>query len=323
MTARQTAAEIEEAAARWVVRLDSPACTDADRADCARWLAGDTRCRGALLQAEAMWLALDADGETAPVAGLSDDAPIAEPRHAATRRWWLAGAAGTIAASFAGMLLIGQRGERYETTTGEVRRIPLADRSTMAVNTGSRVAVAYTDTRRAVSVDRGEAWFRVARNPARPFVVSAGPVRVEAVGTAFSVRRRDAGAEVMVTEGMVRVWVEGKESGAVSLAAGTALFVSDAAVVRREPILAPAIERKLAWRSGQLKLEGETLAEAVEEFNRYNATPIVVRDARVAEQRLYGVFRLDDPVGFARTAAVTLGVAAWSQDGRIMIAERR
>ncbi|WP_235528343.1 FecR family protein [Sphingomonas sp. Leaf231] len=231
--------------------------------------------------------------------------------------------AGAMAASAAGLFVIGQRDDEYETTVGEVRRVPLADRSTMAINTASRIAVAYTATRRSVTIDRGEAWFRVTKDPAKPFVVAAGRVRVEAVGTAFSVRRRDEGADVMVTEGTVRVWVEGNAADAVQLTAGGALFVSDAAPMRREAVVAPTIERRLAWRSGKIDLEGETLAEAVAEFNRYSAVPIVVREPQIAEKRLYGVFRLDDPAGFARTAAVTLGVRAWTQDGTIVIAERR
>jgi transmembrane sensor len=47
---------------------------------------------------------------------------------------------------------------------------------------------------RQVKLDRGEAWFQVAKDPQRPFVVESGPVRVRAVGTAFSVRRREGGA---------------------------------------------------------------------------------------------------------------------------------
>lgn len=323
MTARQTATEIEEAAARWVLRFDAGTTNEADHAELARWLASDSRCRGALLQAETAWLAMDAmrgdDAGGASAAGQPDE-PTDDRSSAFSRRTVLAGMVGALAASVAGVFLIGRRADVYETTIGEVRRIPLADRSTMAVNTASRIEVTYTSTRRGIAVDRGEAWFQVHKDPAKPFVVSAGPVRVEAVGTAFSVRRRDGGADVMVTEGVVRVWVEGREDGAVSLAAGAALFVSDTAGMRPEPTLAPAIERRLAWRSGQIKLAGETLGEAVLEFNRYSATPIVVRDPDVAGRRLYGVFRLDDPGGFARTAAVTLGVAAWTQDDFIVIA---
>ncbi|MGL3822225.1 FecR family protein [Sphingopyxis sp. R3-92] len=161
------------------------------------------------------------------------------------------------------------------------------------------------------------------KDKARPFVVSAGAVQVEAVGTAFSVRRCDGGADVMVTEGTVRVWVEGRKAEAISLSGGSSAFVTGAAQVQPGAPAAPTIERKLAWRAGKMSLDGETLGEAAAEFNRYSPTQILIRDPDVAQKRLYGSFRLDDPEGFARTAAITLGVAAWSEDQHIVIAKTR
>ncbi len=326
MIDRQSTADIDLAAARWALRLDRNDLTDADRAEHAAWLASDVRCRGALLQAEAAWLALDVlRDDTGGSPDAADPGPddLAVRRRVLSRRTMLAGLGSAAAASVAAVFLAGQRPDRYDTAIGEVRRVPLADRSTMAINTDSRIGVAYAKARRSISIERGEAWFQVAHDRTRPFVVSAGRVRVEAVGTAFSVRRRADGADVMVTEGVVRVWVDGNEAGAIRLGAGSALLVSDENGSRPKPVLAPAIDRKLAWRSGQMDIAGETLGEAVEEFNRYSPTPIVVLDRAVADKRLYGVFRLDDPQGFARTAAVALGVAAWRQDDRIFIATQR
>ena len=128
----------------------------------------------------------------------------------------------------------------------------------------------------------------------------------------------------MVTEGVVKVWVAGSESNAVSLSAGSSLFMADdASIPPQVASAAPTIERKLAWRGGRLDLSGETLGEAVAEFNRYSPTPIVVDDEAVASKRLYGVFRLDDPEGFARTAAVTLGVSVSHQKDKIVIASEQ
>ena len=74
--------------------------------------------------------------------------------------------------------------------------MPLPDGSFASLNTASRVSVRFTPERRAVRLEEGEAWYQVAHDRARPFVVEAGPVRVQAVGTAFSVRRREGGVDV-------------------------------------------------------------------------------------------------------------------------------
>ncbi|WP_115552541.1 FecR family protein [Xanthomonas arboricola] len=328
MSTRQNAQEIEQEAMHWVLRLDREGRTPAVCEELDQWLGGDVRRRGALLKAEATWCTLDALAETSDAAfrHVPSPAPKSAPSRAPHRGRWpmVVGACAAVAIAVVGLSVLLPRGEQYQTAIGEVRRVPLADRSTMAINTASKVRVAYIQELRAISLEQGEAWFRVAKNKQRPFVVSAGPVRVEAVGTAFSVRRHSDGADVMVTEGVVRVWVVGAEPRAVALSAGSALFIADTAVIRQEPeIAAPVIERKLAWRAGRLDLSGETLAEAVAEFNRYSPTPIVVAQTQVAQKRLFGVFRLDDPEGFARTAAITLGASIKRRDHTIVITDGR
>lgn len=323
MSARETADQIAEDAARWVIRIDREGRTPEIQSELDAWMGQDARRSGALLMAEASWAALDRLTPSRPQSAVVRRVSQPIPAQKLTRRAIWAAAGGLIAASVTatvGLSVLAPRGEVYRTAVGEVRRVPLADRSTMAVNTASLVKVRYAETRRTVVLEAGEAWFQVAKDKARPFMVTAGRVQVEAVGTAFSVRLRPNGADVMVTEGVVRVWVTGSEADAVFVTAGSAVYAADTAVIRREPELpAPAIERKLAWRSGRLDLQGETLQDAVEEFNRYNAIVIVVADPTLAQQRLYGVFRLDDASGFAQTAAVTLDASLEVQNDRIIL----
>ena len=84
------------------------------------------------------------------------------------------------------------------------------------------------------------------------------------------------------------------------------------------------IDRALAWRSGKIDLSGETLDWAAGEFNRYNAQERIVVDRGIAGERLFGVFRTDDPEGFAAAVRMSLG-AQVSRDtqGTITIAPSR
>ncbi|MFA4940433.1 FecR family protein [Brevundimonas sp.] len=318
MSARETADQIGEDAARWVMRIDREGHTPQVEQELKVWVSQDPRRAGALLMAEASWGMLDDLGQPQH----QTDHKRGAGRPTLTRRTLWTGAGGAIAAcaGAASLFILLNQGQVYVTEVGEIRRVPLADRSTMAVNTASQIKVEYSDARRAVVVDSGEAWFQVAKDKTRPFVVSAGDVHVEAVGTAFSVRRREAGADVMVTEGVVQVWVGDSRANAVFVTAGSAIYAANTALIRLEPEMpAPTIERKLAWRSGRLDLQGETLQAAVDEFNRYNATPIVVTDPALAQERLYGVFRLDDASGFAQTAAVTLDATISVEGNRILL----
>jgi len=320
MTGRIDAATIEAEAVRWVMRLDREGETPDLLAEIDRWAETDPRHRGALLQAEAAWATIDRPDDVVSAAATDIHAIPTSLPTGWGRRAMLAGIGSALAASVILYVAL-PGGRRYETAVGEVRRIPLADRSTIAINTASRIDVAYASDRRRVTIEHGEAWFQVAKDRTRPFIVSAGPVRVEAVGTAFSVRRRTGGADVLVTEGVVRVWAGDRREPARSLEAGTAAFVTDSGAVHATAGAAPAIERRLAWRAGHLDLAGETLGEASMEFNRHNAMSISVAPA-LAGKRLYGRFRLDDPEGFARTAAVSLGASAWKKDGTMVIGPR-
>ncbi len=317
MTDRETAEDIEAEAARWVWRLDRDGRVPELEIQLEAWLAGDARRRGAFLKAESVWTLLDRAGAAASP---SSSAKSARP---VSRRVLLAGAGGAIAAALvAGGVLI-LREDRFSTGIGEVRRVPLEDGSAVAINTASAVEVAFQRTQRTVRLRDGEAWFQVAKDVRRPFVVEAGAVRVRAVGTAFSVRRRANGADVLVTEGVVEVWAEGASRAPSRLRAGQGAFVDTSAVVRPAVAAPEAVDRKLEWRYGKIDLAGETLSEAVADFNRYNERKLVIADPGIADERLYGAFNTGGPDAFAAAVGASLGVEVEVRGGEIILGRRR
>jgi len=290
---------IQEEASRWVARMDAGCWNEAAEEALSEWLAADPRHDGALLRAQAAWASL----------GLAPAAADVSPRKVAglNRRNLLVGGA-AVAAGLAGGLAFLLSGTTYRTGIGEIRRVPLADGSTMTVNTASSVLVDFDDSFRRVRVDKGEAWFQVAKDKARPFLVEAGRVRVKAVGTAFSVRRRDGRADILVTEGAVDVWTDGTSQSPVRVSAGDRAFVREDSTIERTVNATASIDRSLAWRGGKIDLDGETLEEAVAEFNRYNRRKLRIADPKLAGETFDGVFRVDDPEGFARVVEMSLQV---------------
>jgi transmembrane sensor len=299
MVERESAADIEADAARWVVRVDRDGDDPGVRAELDAWLAGDRRRMGAYVRAEAGWKHLDR------ASVLEVEAPVRAAATPIRRRGLIAGlsaiAAGLVAAVVAPRLLA----QRYGTTLGEIRRVPMGDGSVAAINTDSELEVNMRSRLRAVKLERGEAWFEVAKDPERPFVVESGPVRVRAVGTAFSVRKREAGSDILVTEGVVEVWTKDGKTPPRRVAAGQRVFAENDVGVLTPPEADADLGRQLAWRDGQIVLDGQTLAEAAAEFNRYNDRKIEVADTRLADERFVGWFRTNDPEGFAQAAATT------------------
>ena len=301
---------IDDEAAAWVARRNAGRDDAALEARFQAWHAADARHRGAFLRAEAAWLALG------QARGLSL-APA--PRKGLSRRLLLTGAA---AASFAALAGIGLRRARMRLATqrGELRNVPLQDKSLAAINTDSQIEVAMTPRARHVELVRGEAWFQVAKNPEAPFVVAAGDVRVRAVGTAFSVRRHDHGADVLVTEGVVETWRASEPGARTRLSAGDSAFVPyQGADVVRVAYQPAEVTRKLAWREREIILRQETLSDAAAEFNRYNDVQIVIDDPVLGRERLVGGFRVDAPDSFARAVHAALDAPVSIGDGRIVI----
>jgi transmembrane sensor len=74
-----------------------------------------------------------------------------------------------------------------------------------------------------------------------------------------------------------------------------------------QPVGLAERERLMAWRDGRLSFGGEMLADAVRAFDRYGATRIVVADPGLARQKVTGLFRTDDPKGFAMAVAASFG----------------
>lgn len=316
MSERETAEAIEQQAAAWVAKLDREDADAEMHAALEAWIGADERRRGAYFRASAAWRMLDRASVLSAGAAVQDFEPQAAPSR--RRLFGTAIAAGLVAA-VSGFAFLRSRADVFATAVGEIKSVPLADGSLAELNTGTELAVTLRPDLRSVALKRGEAWFHVAKDRDRPFVVAVDAARVRAVGTAFSVRRRPDGAEILVTEGSVEVWGGGDAAQHRQVAAGYRAFVRNDGGATEVTEAAAAIERALAWRSGQIVFDGDTLAAAAAEFNRYNQAQIAV-DPALASEPLVGRFGAREPDSFARAAAAMLGAHATVADGKIRIA---
>ncbi|WP_369062073.1 FecR domain-containing protein [Caulobacter sp. 73W] len=306
----ESSAEIDAAAAAWAARADRGPLSPKDQADLEAWAAVDPRRAGAYARALAVSVHLDR------AQGLGKDfEPRRHPAARALDRRRLILSGGLLAAaSVVGIVgfVATDRSARLTTRKGDIRRASLADGSAATLNTDTRLRTAFDDRGRRIFLLQGEALFDVAKDPARPFVVTAGDVRVRAVGTSFTVRRLDDSAvTVVVREGVVEV-TRGNEPP-VRLAAAQTVQVAVGAPLAPAAIGGAAVERAMAWRQGMIDLDGLTLGEAAGQFARYSDRRIVIDDPVVARLKVAGLFSASDPEGFARAAALSLGLTAETQ----------
>ena len=267
---------IMEAAAALLARVQSGSAAPAE---VEAWLDADPAHAVAFARVEAAW-------ERAERLKAMPHA-AEEPAFQVTRRMAAGLAVGVLGLGAAGGWLM-TRNPVEITARGERRTVSLPDGSRVELNTDSRIAIAYSETRRDIVLTRGEALFEVAKDPARPFVVQAGEAQVRAVGTAFNIRMREKVVELTVTEGVVAV--DERAAAAprqVSEGKGAVIATGAVAEVNLDP---EVLRRRLLWRDGVVEFEGDTLEQAATEFNRYNDRRLVVADPQVASIRVGGRF---------------------------------
>ncbi len=311
---------LDQEATDWVARMDGGSLSSEDRKSFDAWLSQSDRHKGAFLRAQSLWMMFDHPRLQREEGDNEGEASSREViAGGTTRRRVLIGTGGALAASLAGAFLITRKSGIVRTGTGELRRLPLEDGSSATINTDSELSLEFTDATRRVLLTRGEAWFSVAKNTKRPFIVDAGDVQVRAVGTAFSVYRRPEGVEVLVTEGLVDVRGD-TIADPRRMKEGDRVFIPHEAksfVVEHDAV----VDRVLAWREGRIELKDEPLSGAVEQFNRYNRRQIVVLDPRLGDRTLNGLFHSDDPAGFAQAVEFALKVPVQVTDTKIFIGQ--
>src|SRR5262249_53719521 len=150
---------------------------------------------------------------------------------------------------------------------------------------------------------RGQAYFEVAKDHDRPFVVEAQNRRFVAVGTAFDVRLDGAQVKVTMVEGTVRVEsVADTHAGSADIqrpasppmAHTTNLITAGQQLVAdstlNDQVSRTDPERSTSWRRGQIIFDDTRLADAVAEINRYSEAKIELADPALADLRLSGAF---------------------------------
>ncbi|MDB5972109.1 MAG: FecR family protein [Hydrocarboniphaga sp.] len=215
--------------------------------------------------------------------------------------------------------------QTYSTALGEQQEFKLEDGSQLALGAMSSVSVAYSAAQRRLGLDAGEAYFEVAPNPSRPFVVQVGKLRVTAVGTAFNIRRTGEQIEVAVVHGIVdvrEVDAKGDDEDAthkLRLEAGRQVVAGSSGWAVR----AADQSQALSWRNGSMAFVDEDLALVVANLNRYAAHPVVLVDAALGQLRYTGTVvqgREDDWV--TAIEAVFPVRAARDDQGRVLLSQR-
>ncbi|MCJ1885918.1 FecR domain-containing protein [Pseudomonas sp. LA21] len=186
------------------------------------------------------------------------------------------------------------------TAVGERQNLDLADGSRILLNTDTALSSHIDEQQRIARLYRGEAYFDVAHDRSRPFEVEAGPVQVTVRGTAFAVKYLGNEAEVSVQRGEVDLRTP-LDNARISLTAGDSIRVGPQGFGERQHSVED--QAQLAWVKGRLVFENCPLSQVLAELRRYYPGWIVNTNERLDNVSVTGNWRLDDPLGVARSLA--------------------
>ncbi|MFZ0266747.1 FecR family protein [Caulobacter sp.] len=310
--AEKAEAEIADAAIDWLVRLQGGVVTERDWLDFDAWLTASPAHARAYDAVLAFDRRLDFDArfdahfdahgaQTAPVDALAASSAGRVVRLRPARRVWIWSAGAAIAAAFvAGAVLlpssglIGAHETTYATGVGERRTIVLEDGSRIEMNAASRLTVRFERHARRVRLDDAQAFFDVAKDSSRPFLVSAGDTQVRVVGTQFDVRRRDGQVAVKVQRGLVEVSPDlPRDAAPFRLRPGQGLSYREGRAADAS-LQAVAVEEVAGWRQGRLIYRDQPLSQIAGDMNRLFPRPVRLGDAQTANMRLSGVLIVDE-----------------------------
>jgi len=328
----------EEQAAEWCWRIADRVLTESERDEFDAWLRADPRHREAFEEMVTVWKGTDAIAEMPGFLSLRAKAlttmetarGASEPNPFWRRGWHraFAVAATVVLMIVSGALYLASGPDVYATGVGERQVVRLEDGSRVSLDASSRVTVAYSGDKRVLVLESGRAKFDVAKDPLRPFTVTAGGKTVVATGTAFSVELLRDQMRVLLYEGHVAVLAHPPGKAATPLRVGqtdaeaqlrpgqelvASLSSGAASIVSADTV------RSLSWEGGRLTFIDEPLARAVERVNRYADTPIVVGDATAGGYLVNGVFDAGDTRGFISGVTAIFPVSVRAEGNQIRL----
>lgn len=307
---------IDAEAADWLAAID---CGSADRQAFEQWRARDPAHALAFIRVSQVGRDLDSLRET----GLSERSAPAGPEPAGPdrdRRGLLKlGVAGLVVAAVGGLgWTFAAAAREAETAVGERRRIVVANGIAIELNTDSHVAWRRTDPGYEIDLLRGEVMVERQAGSA-PCALRCGGSQVElAAGGRLNARATPRGVDLSVLEGDASLSTSASAAPVHVATLRKARIVGGAApaVSTISPREASAVA---AWQQGQLHFNGESLEDAVAEYNRYLPRPIAIADPSLRGIRLGGRFSATDPADFCRALKEIYGVQAHVEPAEIRL----
>lgn len=219
--------------------------------------------------------------------------------------------------------------DNYKTRIGEVKNVMLPDGSLVELNTNTEIRLDFNDSVRKVILVQGEAFFAVAKNPSKVFMIDTGERTIRVIGTQFNVRKQSQSLQIAVKEGLVAVHPTSEQhiafehkSDDILLTAGTiGAFSGEGQLISRDQ--SDKVDRLQSWRFGLFRFDNESMETVVAELNRYQPKHIILLDDEVKSLRISGVYSLTDQDNLFKALEQVLPIRVTTHSQQILIQAKK
>lgn len=309
----------------WVVRLKTGAPTRADIDALQRWRQQSPAHEEAFKKAARLFhnagiAAREMDDR--PDAIATALAPLRPPSRVLARRVFLGGA---IAAAAAGYMVVRpplglwpslqELSADYRTGKGEQRKIAVTPDVSLELNTQTSIALRSAPDETQIELISGEASVAAMRTSPKPFVMLAANGRITATAKQadFVARCLDGMVRVTCLSGSVDVTQGGR---AVQLRQAEQVSYTPGGIEASVPV-DPA--QATAWQAGLLIFRDQTLADVVDEVNRYRSGKIIITNADLKHRVVNGTFQISKLGDFVLQVQQLFGAQARSLPGGVVL----
>ncbi|MBS0224127.1 MAG: FecR family protein [Proteobacteria bacterium] len=303
----QSKYSLNEQALRWLVILRDPSADENDRLAFERWRQADADHEAAWKRAQAVWSKADILKLGLAQSSAKNAVPLSltDSRSRIGRRRWLQAAGGAVMASSAAFLATRPAlWPDYRTSPGERRTVTLLDGSIVELGGASALSVSFSGVSRRLELLAGEAFFSVARDTARPFIVEAVQGRTRAIGTAFNIKRIDDSIIVTVVERQVEVSTD-LDARIEKVTQGQQVRYRAGHLKAPQPADLLSVE---GWRHGRLVFQDAPLGEVVADLERCLGGRIIFANSRLRALPVTAVFDANQAGAALGTIARTLPI---------------
>lgn len=319
MTGKSESDPIRAAAYHWLTRMLDEELSDRERAQFEEWLRQDVGHSVAFAEAERLWHDVGLSAPDEPV-------PIVPTQRGLRPGFVLTGMAAFAAcvalAFFASSPDFDKADDTIAlvvvtTTTGETRQLTMSDGTEIVL--GAASSIRFDDQNRQAELLTGEAFFDVAPNADKPFLVAAPATQIRVIGTRFDVRSGPSETHVSVSHGVVEVSPAGARGERPQrITAGQRISA------RRSGTLGPVGTFDLKapdWRSGWRAYENATLGDVIADINRYRSVPIRIDSPAISGDRITVSFRTDQIDQVLGGLQVTQSVRLTDEAGQLVLVD--